>query len=92
MYLLSHIKTLLDRAESDIQFVVQIEDDVGRSEAESNIGLSLHNKSNVRPDSVQQMFIMPKAWNNLKENSISCGKKVSCSSNKYTFVRSMDQT
>ena len=47
---------LLDRAESDVRFVVQIEADVGRSEAESNIGLNLHNKSNVRRGSVQQMF------------------------------------
>ena len=47
---------LLDSAEPDIRFVVQIEADVGRSEAESNISLDLHNKSNVRRGSVQQMF------------------------------------
>ena len=47
---------LLDSAEPDIRFVVQIEPDVGRSEAESNISLNLHNKSNVRRGSVQQMF------------------------------------
>ena len=47
---------LLDSAEPDIQFVVQFEDNVGRSEAESNISLDLHNKSNVRRGSVQQMF------------------------------------
>ena len=47
---------LLDSAEPDIGFVVQIEADVGRSEAESNISLELHNKSNVRRGSVQQMF------------------------------------
>ena len=32
---------LLDSAEPDIRFVVQIEADVGRSEAESNISLDL---------------------------------------------------
>ena len=47
---------LLDSAEPDIRFVVQIEADVGRIEAESNISLDLHNKSNVRRGSVQQMF------------------------------------
>ena len=47
---------LLDSAEPDIRFVVQIEVDVGRSEAESNISLDLHNKSNVRRGYVQQMF------------------------------------
>ena len=47
---------LLDSAEPDIGFVVQIEADVGRSEAESNISFDLHNKSNVRQGSVQQMF------------------------------------
>ena len=47
---------LLDSAEPDIRFVVQIEADVGRSEAESNISFDLHNKSNVRRGSVQQMF------------------------------------
>ena len=45
---------LLDRAESDIRFVVQIATDVGRSEAESNISFTPHNKSNVRPSFVQQ--------------------------------------
>ena len=44
---------LLDSAEPDIRFVVRIEVDV---EAESNISLDLHNKSNVRRSSVQQMF------------------------------------
>ena len=43
---------LLDSAEPDIRFVVQIKADVGRSEAESNISLDLHNKSNVRRGSV----------------------------------------
>ena len=43
-------------AEPDIQFVVQIEADVGRSETVSNISFDLHNKSNVRRGSVQQMF------------------------------------
>ena len=52
----SHITHLLDSAEPDIRFVVQMEADVGRSEAESNISLDLHNKSNVRRGSVQQMF------------------------------------
>ena len=47
---------LLDNAEPDIRFVVQIEADVGRSEAESKISFDLHNKSNVRRGSVQQMF------------------------------------
>ena len=47
---------LLDSAEPDIRFVVQIEADVGRSFASSNISLDLHNKSNVRRGSVQQMF------------------------------------
>ena len=47
---------LLDSAEPDIRFAVQIEADVGRSEAESNISLDLHNKSNVRRGSFQQMF------------------------------------
>ena len=47
---------LLDSAEPDIRFVLQIEADVGRSEAESNISLDLHNKSNVSRGSVQQMF------------------------------------
>ena len=51
---------LLDSAEPDIRFVVQIEDDVERSEAESNISLDLHNKSNVRLGSVQQMFYYAK--------------------------------
>ena len=53
---LQDIIHLLDSAEPDIRFVVQIEADVGRSEAESNISLDLHNKSNVRRGSVQQMF------------------------------------
>ena len=52
----SDIIHLLDNAEPDIRFVVQIEADVGRSEAESNINLDLHNKSNVRRGSVQQVF------------------------------------
>ena len=47
---------LLDSVKPDIRFVVQNEADVGRSEAESNISLNLHNKSNVRRGSVQQMF------------------------------------
>ena len=47
---------LLDSAEPDIRFVVQIKADVGWSKAESNISLDLHNKSNVRRGSVQQMF------------------------------------
>ena len=47
---------LLDRAESDVRFVVQIEADVGRGKAESNISLNLHNKANVRWGSVQQLF------------------------------------
>ena len=47
---------LLDSAGPDIRFAVQIEADVGRSEAVSNISLDLHNKSNVRRASVQQMF------------------------------------
>ena len=47
---------LLDSAEPDIRFAVQIEADIERSEAESNINLDLHNKSNVRRGSVQQMF------------------------------------
>ena len=47
---------LLDSAEPDIRFIVQIEADVGRSEAESNIILDLLNKSNVRRGSVQQML------------------------------------
>ena len=50
------IMHLLDRAESDIRFVVQIEADVGRSEAESNFSLNLHDKSNVRQGSVQRVF------------------------------------
>ena len=45
-----------DSPDPDIGFVVQIEADVGRSEAESNINLDLQNKSNVRRGSVQQMF------------------------------------
>ena len=45
------IKHLLDRASSDIRFVVQIETDVGLS----NISFNLHNKSNVRRGSVQQV-------------------------------------
>ena len=53
---MTNIIHLLDSAEPDIQFVVQIEADVGRSEAESNIRLDLHNKSNVRRGTVQQMF------------------------------------
>ena len=36
----TYIMHLLDRAESDIRFVVQIEPDVGRSEAESNMSQS----------------------------------------------------
>ena len=52
----SDIIHLLDSAEPDIRFVLQIEADVGRSEAESNISLDLHNKSNVRRGAVQQMF------------------------------------
>ena len=51
---------LLDSAEPDIRFVVQIEDDVEWSEAESNISLDLHNKSNVRRGSVQQIFYYAK--------------------------------
>ena len=51
---------LLDSAEADIRFVVQIETDVGRSEAESNISRDLHNKSNVKQCSVQQMFYYAK--------------------------------
>ena len=47
---------LLDSAEPDIRFVVQMEADVGRSEAESSISLDLHNKSNVRQGSVQQVL------------------------------------
>ena len=50
----SDIIHLLDSAEPDIRFVLQIEADVGRREA--NINLDLHNKSNVRGGSVQQMF------------------------------------
>ena len=46
---------MLDRAESDIRFVVRIEADDGRSRAESNMNLNLHNKSNVRRESVQEM-------------------------------------
>ena len=51
-----YIIHLLDSSEPDIRFVVQIEADVGRSETKSNISLDLHNKSNVRRGSVQQMF------------------------------------
>ena len=47
---------LLDSAEPDIQFVVQIEADVGQSEAESNISLNLYKRLNVRRGSVQQVF------------------------------------
>ena len=54
--LVDYIIHLLDSAEPDIRFVVQIEADVGRSEAESDISLDLHNGSNVRRGSVQQMF------------------------------------
>ena len=56
LIVLYYIIHLLDSAEPDIRFVVQIKADVGRSEAESNISLDLHNKSNVRRGSVQQMF------------------------------------
>ena len=52
----SAIIHLLDSAEPDIRFVTQIEDDVGRSEAEFKVSLDLHNKSNVRRGSVQEMF------------------------------------
>ena len=47
---------LLDRDESDVCLVVQIEANIGRSEAdeiEVDIG---RNKSNVKQGSVQQMF------------------------------------
>ena len=44
----SDIIHLLDSAEPDVRFVVQIESDVGRSKAESNINLDLHKKPNVR--------------------------------------------
>ena len=46
---------LLDRAESVIQYVVQIATDVRRREAESNISLILHKKSNVRRCTLIQM-------------------------------------
>ena len=55
-WLVGNIIHLLDSAKPDIRFVVQIEADVGRSKAESNISFDLHNKSNVRQGSVQQMF------------------------------------
>ena len=38
----------LYRAKSEIRFVLQIEADVRRNEAEQNIGFNQHNKSNVR--------------------------------------------
>ena len=59
---------LLDTAKSDIQFVSQIEAHVGRSEAESNISLNLHDKSNVRRGSVQQMVYCAEsiAWSQEK--------------------------
>ena len=46
----------LDRAESDIQVVVQIEPDARRSKAKSNISLKLHSKSYIRRGTVQQML------------------------------------
>ena len=51
------MKHLLDRAEPNIRFVVQIEADVGLSFASSNISLDLYNKSNVRLGAVQQVYI-----------------------------------
>ena len=47
---------LLDRADSDIKFVEQIEDDVRQGKAVSNISFNLHNKSNVRRGPIQQLF------------------------------------
>ena len=52
----ANIIRLLDSTEPDIRFVVPIEADVGQSEAESNIILDRHNKSNVRRGSVQQIL------------------------------------
>ena len=47
---------LLDRAESDIGFVVRIEADIGRSEDEYNISPNMYNELNIRGGSVQQIF------------------------------------
>ena len=47
---------LSDRAKSDIRFAMQIDANVGRNEAESKISFSLHNKSNVKRGSIQEMF------------------------------------
>ena len=60
------IKHLLDRALADIRFVVQIVADGGLSFTSSNINLNLHNKSNVKPGSFQQVYnIKRQGWHDL---------------------------
>ena len=63
-----YIIHLLDRGEPYIRFVVQIDADVGRSEAESIISLDLNNKSNIRRGSVQQMFYYAETTNDNIKN------------------------
>ena len=57
---------IVPRVESDTRFVLQIETNVGRREAELNITLNLHNKSNVRQDSIQQLTV-PKTLSDIRK-------------------------
>ena len=75
----SHIIHLLDSAEPDIRFVVQIEADVGRSEAESNINLDLHNNRMLGEALSNKCFIMLKSLNDYIENWVCFGQIFVCS-------------
>ena len=57
---------LLDSAELDIRLVVQIEADVGRSEAESNISLDLQTSRTLGEALSNKCFIMPKSLNDIR--------------------------
>ena len=65
---------LVDRAQSEIRFVVQIETNVGRSKAQSNISFNLHNNKISGKDLSNNCFIVPEALNNLREKSTSYGQ------------------
>ena len=58
-----HIIHLLDSAEPDIRFVVQIEAHVGQSEAESNIALICTTNRLLGEVLSNKCFIMPKLLN-----------------------------